>query len=99
MAGVNTNYFRANGNSPAAPVLAGPVFLKIKITFHFYKKQVIKKSDSVIFGLTSLIILDRKNTLRGARLSDAHTLCLQGILLCKKLSNQQSGSVIFDLLG
>ena len=99
MAGVNTNYLRADGNGPAAPVLAGPV---VKITFHFYKKQVIKKSDSVIFGLTSLIILSynrQKNTLRGARLSNAHTLCLQGILLCKKLSNQQSGSVIFDLLG
>ena len=57
MAGVNTNYLRADRNGPAAPVLARPVFLKVKITFHFYKKQVIKKSDSVIFGLTSLIIL------------------------------------------
>ena len=30
--------FRVSGNGPAAPVLAGPFFFKIKITFHFYKK-------------------------------------------------------------
>ena len=46
--------FRAGGNGPAAPVLAGPVFLKV---VHFYKKQVIKKSASMIFGLVRLILL------------------------------------------
>ena len=30
-------YSRAGGNSPAAPVLAGPVFLKVKMEVHFYK--------------------------------------------------------------
>ena len=49
--------FRAGGNGPAAPVLAGPVFLKVKMKFNFYKKQVINKSASVIFGLVRLIIL------------------------------------------
>ena len=48
---------RAGGNGPAAPVLAGPVFLKVKINFHFYKNQVTKKSASVTFGLVKLIIL------------------------------------------
>ena len=42
--------FRAGENSPSPPVLAGPVFLKMKkIKVRFYKKQVIKKSASVIF--------------------------------------------------
>ena len=48
--------FRAGGNGPAAPVLAGPVFLNVKnrspflqkAEVHFYKKQVVKKSASVI---------------------------------------------------
>ena len=30
-------YYRAGGNGPAAPVLAGPVFFKVKMNFHFYK--------------------------------------------------------------
>ena len=47
---------RAGENVPAALVLAGPVFLKIKINFQFYKKQVINKSASVSFG--RLIILN-----------------------------------------
>ena len=28
---------RAGGNGPAAPVLAGPVFLKVKMKVYFYK--------------------------------------------------------------
>ena len=40
--------FRAGGNGPAALVLAGPVFVKVKMEVHFYKKQVVKKSASVI---------------------------------------------------
>ena len=39
---------RAGGNSLAAPVLARPIFFKVRIKFHFYKKQVIKESASVI---------------------------------------------------
>ena len=36
--------FRAGENGPAAPVLAGPVFLKVKkMKVNFYKKQTIKK--------------------------------------------------------
>ena len=45
------------GNSPAAAVLAEPVFLKVKMKCNFYIKQVINNSDSVIFGLARLIIL------------------------------------------
>ena len=37
-----TNY-RAGGIGPAAPVLAGPFFLKVKVKFHFCKRQVINK--------------------------------------------------------
>ena len=48
---------RAGGNGPAAPVLAEPVLLKVKINFYFYKMQVIYKSASVIFGFVRLIIL------------------------------------------
>ena len=50
-------FIRAGGNGPAAPVLAGPVFLKVKVKFHFYNKQVINITASVIFGLVRLIIL------------------------------------------
>ena len=42
---------------PAALVLARPFFLKVKMKFHFYKKQVINIRASVIFGLVKLIIL------------------------------------------
>ena len=34
---------RAGEIGPAAPVLAGPVFLKVKAKFHFCKRQVINK--------------------------------------------------------
>ena len=51
---------RAGRNSPAAPLLAGPVFLKVKMKYKFYKKEVINKSASVIFGLVTLIILSYK---------------------------------------
>ena len=67
---------RAGGIGPAAPVLAGPVFLKVKTKFHFCKRQVINKSASVILGLIKLIILDRKGISRGARLSAAHAFRL-----------------------
>ena len=50
-------YCRAGRNGSAAPVLAKPVSLKVKIKFHFYNKQVINKSASVIFGLVRHIIL------------------------------------------
>ena len=47
---------RAGENGLVAPVLAGTVFLKVKkIKVRFYKKQVIKRSASVIFGLVRLI--------------------------------------------
>ena len=55
--------YRASGNGPAALVLAKPVFLKVIMNFHFYKKQVINKnkvmnkSASVTFRLVRLIIL------------------------------------------
>ena len=45
---------RVGGNSLAAPVLAVPVFLKVKIKFHFFKKQVMNKIASVIFKLVIL---------------------------------------------
>ena len=48
---------RAGKNGPAAPVLAGPVFLKLKMKCNFYKKELINKSASVIFVLVRLIIL------------------------------------------
>ena len=77
---------QASRNGPAAPVLAGPVFSKReKIKVHYYKKEVIKKSDIVIFGLVRLILLGimgEKGIQRDAKLSAAHALCLQGILLC-----------------
>ena len=76
---------RVSRNGLAAPALAGSIFLKVKIKVHFYKKQLIKKSASVIFGLVRLIILsyNRKGISKGTRLSTAHTLHLQGILLWK----------------
>ena len=52
------SHFRAGRSGPAALVLAGPVFLKVKIKFNFYKKNVISNSAWVIFGLVRLIILN-----------------------------------------
>ena len=46
---------RAGGNGVAAPVLAGPVFLKIKKKFNFYKKPVINQNSSVISDLLGLL--------------------------------------------
>ena len=48
---------RAGGNGLAAPVLTGPVFLKVKMKFNFYKKETMNKNASVIFRLVKLIIL------------------------------------------
>ena len=39
---------KAGGNGPAALVLAGQVFLKVKMKIHFYENQVMNKSASVI---------------------------------------------------
>ena len=78
---------RAGGIDLASPVLARPVFLKVKVKFHFSKRQVINKSASVILGLIKTTIIDRKGISRSAKLSAAHAfhllLCSQGILLCK----------------
>ena len=65
----------------------------------FYKKHVINKSASVIFGLTKLTIIDRKAYQHVQDYQPPmHVLNLllysQGILLCKKLSSTQSGIVI-----
>ena len=40
---VQCDYYRAGGNGLAALVLAGPVFLKVKMKVYFYNKQVINK--------------------------------------------------------
>ena len=37
---LNMHIGKAGGNGLATPVSAGPVFLKVKKNFHFYKKQV-----------------------------------------------------------
>ena len=44
------------GAGPASPVLAGSL-LFVKNKFHFFKKQVMNRSASVIFRLVRLIIL------------------------------------------
>ena len=73
------------------------------------KNNILQKTNNkqklwCNFGFVRLIILSYyilKSISRGARLSIGcpYTfnllLCSQGILLCKKLSNKQSGSVIF----
>ena len=45
------------GAGPAGQVLARPLLFKVKIKFHFCKKQVMHRSASVIFRLVRLIIL------------------------------------------
>ena len=45
------------GAGPAGLVLAGPLLFKVKIKFHFCKKQVMNRSASVILRLVRLIIL------------------------------------------
>ena len=87
--------YRAGGNGQAPPVLAGTVFSQGESRIPFLQKAGNRQSASVIFGL---IILDGKSISRGTRLLSTHALCLQGFLLCKGLGDEQSGSVIFDLL-
>ena len=73
---------RASGIGAAAPVLAGPVFLKVKVKYHFYKKQIIYKSASVIFELVRLIILSYirwKKHIKRCRLLVANAF---NLLLC-----------------
>ena len=41
---------RAIANDLAGLVFAGPLFLKSKTNFYFYKKQVINERATVIFG-------------------------------------------------
>ena len=36
---IHLRIYRASGNGPAAPVLAGPVFLKVKMKFNFTKSN------------------------------------------------------------
>ena len=43
--------------------------------------------------------MDRKRISRDVRLSAAYALCVQDVLLCKKLSNKQNGCVIFRPVG
>ena len=45
------------GAGLAGPVLARPLLFKVKIKFHFCKKQVMNRSASVILRLVRLIIL------------------------------------------
>ena len=52
-----TSYVIGVGAGPAGQVLAGPLLFKVKIKFHFCKKQVMIRSASVIFRLVRLIIL------------------------------------------
>ena len=92
--------YRARGNSQATPVLAAPVFSQGESRIPFIQKAGNGYNDSIILGLAGLIILsycviDEKGITRGARSLSLHTLWLQGIQLCEKLSNKQSGSVIF----
>ena len=47
---------KAGGNGPAAPVLAGQVFLKVNSS-PLLQKASIKERASVIFGLFKLILL------------------------------------------
>ena len=71
--------YRAGGNGLAALVLAGPVFSQGEnIKVYFYKKQVIKKSASVIFWLVCLFywaIMGGGGIWKGPRLSVAHSSC------------------------
>ena len=52
------NADRASGSGPAAPILAKPVFLKVKIKVYFYKQQVMNKRSSVMYRLVRLITLN-----------------------------------------
>ena len=36
------SYSKAGGNGMATPVLAGPLFLKVKAKLHFLQKQVAR---------------------------------------------------------
>ena len=76
-------------------------FLKVKVKFHFYKNQVINKSASMIGGLIRLIIYIKLWEIEKAY-QQVQDYCCSHIMLrryfvLQKLSNKQSGRVIFRL--
>ena len=69
------NSYIGVGAGPAGQVLAGPLLFKVKIKFHFCKKQVMNRSASVILGLLGQLYYSttgRKSIPREATLSAAH---------------------------
>ena len=104
MANMLTSQCRAGGTSPGAPVLAKPVYLKMKIKVHFYKKQVINKVIVWFLDLLGLLYLEKAyQEVRGTRLSTVYafsSLCSQGILSCvKNLLINRVAVWFLDLLG
>ena len=77
---------RAGRISPAAPVLAGPVFSQGKSKIPVLQKASNKQSARVIFGLIRLIIssYNRKDISTGARyLPPTHSIyCYAQKLFC-----------------
>ena len=58
VAGISDPLCKGVVNGPANPVLAGPLFLKVKTKLHFTKSKFIaNKSARVIFVLVRLVIL------------------------------------------
>ena len=78
--------------------MAGPGFLQVKMKFNFYKKQVIDKSASEIFGLVRLIILSynrQKKDIKRYKIIVCPHIMLTRYSAVQWLCNKQSGSVIF----
>ena len=93
--------YRAGGNGQATPVLVGPFFCQGESRISFIQKAGNGQSDSIMIGLAGIIILcyNRwKRHIKRCKIMSAYTLCLQDIRMCEKLSNKQSGSVIFRVV-
>ena len=88
--------YRAGEIGPDTPVLARPVFLKVKIKCHFYKRQVINKSACVIFGLGRLIILSQKKYIKMSRLLATHARILLFIIMLTRFSVVQKESSVIN---
>ena len=76
---VTPPWYRASGSNPAAPVLAGPLFLKSKSKIPFLNLASNKqKCYFDLLGLLYQAIIDIKNIPRGARSS---AICALNLLL------------------
>ena len=68
--------------------LAGPFFLKVRLKFHFYKKQVMGTSAGVILDLLGLTCNRWREHIKGYRVVVHLPIVFVGYCVVQELSNK-----------